>query len=76
MTGVKEIGTKAGAEWKPIGFSMQQLIEHVWIGNSPGLLKEKPSEAGTIFRVIWKAAEEAQLNPKIDPTVKPYVFDI
>lgn len=71
----KTIGHKAGAEWVPPSKLMQQFIGHIWIGYSPGLIKEKPSEAGAIFRVIWKAAEEAGFDLKI-MKIKPYEFDI
>lgn len=61
----KTIGDKVGAEWAPLSPIMKGLIKHVWVGYSPGLLKEKPAEAGSIFRVIWMAAAEAGLNPTV-----------
>lgn len=76
ITGEKRIGAKTGAEWKPMGPYMQAIISHVWVGYSPGLLREKPSEAGSIFRVIWKAAEEAGLSPAINTAIKPYDFEL
>lgn len=65
MTMHKTIGDKAGAEWMPASHLMRQFVPHVWVGFSPGLVKEKPSEAGSIYRVLWRAASEAGLNPKI-----------
>lgn len=76
MLHIKTIGDRAGAEWKPVSILMQQHIEHVWVGYSPGLLKEKPAEAPAIFRVIWMAAEEAGLKPKVNLKLKPYEFTL
>lgn len=72
----KTIGNKVGAEWEPVSPMVRKFFKHIWIGYSPGMLKEKPSEAGAIFRVIWMAAEEAGFKVKVDPSVKPYVFDV
>lgn len=74
ITHHKAIGDKAGAEWKPVSLLMRNYVEHVWVGYSPGLLKEKPSEAGAIYRVIFKAAAEANLNPRPNLKLKPYEF--
>lgn len=76
FTMVKEVGKRAGADWEPISPIMKQHVDHIWIGISPGVLKEQPAEAGSIFRVIWMAAEEAGLNPEVDESVKPYDFDV
>lgn len=76
FTLVKEVGKKAGAEWAPISPIMKQHVDHIWIGMSPGVLKEQPSEAGSIFRVIWMAAEDAGLSPAVNEDMKPYQFDI
>jgi len=71
----KQISKKAGAEWVPLSPVMRQHVKHVWVGFSPGLVKEKPSEAGGIYRVIFMAAKEAGLNPAV-AKIKPYEFDI
>lgn len=76
FTMVKEVGKKAGADWEPISPVMRQHIDRIWIGMSPGVLKEQPSEAGSIFRVIWMAAEEAGLKPVVNQDVKPYPFEV
>jgi len=76
FTGDKTVGARAGAEWPPLGHTMKSLVPHVWIGYSPGMLQEKPSEAGAIYRVIWAAAEEAGLAPQFNPNLKPFQFDI
>lgn len=74
ITQHKTIGDKAGTSWEPVSLLMRKYMAHVWVGFSPGLLKEKPAEAGSIYRVIWKAAEEAGLNPQTNTKLKPYEF--
>lgn len=76
FTLAKKIGSKQGCEWVPASPIIRQHVEHVWIGFSPGLLKEKPSEAGSIYRVIYMAAKEAGLKPHVNLTLKPYDFQI
>lgn len=74
MTHCKTVGDKQGAEWEPISPLMRQHVPHVWVGFSPGLLREKAGEAGSIYRVIFMAAKEAGLNPKPNLAIKPYEF--
>lgn len=74
FTLVKEVGKRTGSDWKPISPIMQQHVDRIWIGMSPGVLKEQPAEAGSIFRVIWMAAEEAGLKPEVNQNMKPYEF--
>ncbi len=76
FTGEKTIGSKQGAEWRPLSPLMQRHVSHIWIGYSSGIIREKPSEAGAIYRVIWAAAQEAGLNPVANMKVKPYEFDV
>jgi uracil-DNA glycosylase len=76
ITGHKTIGDYAGAEWAPVSLLMRQHVPEVWIGYSPGILREKASEAGAIYRVIFKAAEAAGLNPHADLSIAPYEFPI
>jgi len=75
FTGSATIGANAGAEWEPREQWLRELIEHVWVSYSPGFVLEKPSESGAIFRVLWKAAEEAGLNPK-STKQPPFEYDI
>lgn len=73
FTGHATIGDRAGAEWKPREIWLEPLLEHVWVSYSPGYVLESPSESGAIFRVIWKAAEEAGFTPKVT-RVPPFDF--
>lgn len=68
FTGSATIGERAGAEWQPREMWLRERIEHVWVSYSPGYVvgeKGKTAEAGAIFRVLWRAAEAAGLNPKV-----------
>lgn len=74
ITQHKTIGDKAGTSWEPVSLMLRRIVPQVWVGFSPGLLKEKPAEAPAIYRVIWKAAFEAGLNPVVNTKLKPYDF--
>lgn len=74
LTGYGKIGEVEGCSWVPIERPLRDLGINVWIGYSPGYALEKPSESQGIYRVLWKAAEEAGLNPVFDPSVKPFPF--
>lgn len=74
FTLIKKIGDRQGCEWTPASPVIRQHVRNVWIGFSPGLLREKPSEAGSIYRIIFMAAKEAGLKPKTNLTMKPYDF--
>lgn len=75
MTQEQHVGQRAGVEWTPTGLFMKRYVDHVWVGLSPGVLKEKPSEAGAIYRVIFMAAEEAGLSPHV-AKIAPFDFQI
>jgi uracil-DNA glycosylase len=76
VTGGSILGDWAGADW-PLArnHTMHCIIPKVWVGYSPGYALEKPSESGGIFRVLWKAAEEAGLNPTVTK-IPPFEFNI
>ncbi len=75
ITGSKEIGRWAGSKWPPLGFVMKQIVSEVWVGYSPGYVLEKPSEAGGVFRVLWRACEDAGLKPVVTK-ITPFDFDV
>lgn len=72
----KQIGLRQGTDWVPASPLVRQIVPRVWVGFSPGLLENKPSEAGSIYRVIYIAAEEAGLKPQTNLKIKPYEFTI
>lgn len=47
-------------------------IEHIWCGYSVQYALMSPSESPDMFRVLWYAAEEAGLKPKLNPSVTPF----
>jgi len=75
FTGSATVGTHAGAEWTPREKWLQSRLSHVWVSYSPGYVLEKPSEAGAIFRVLWRAAEEAGLSP-VSTKQPAFDFDV
>ena len=70
LIGSKAIGDYAGSKWEPCEPAMRKLLngDGVWIGYSPGYAIHSPAEGGAVFRVLWKAAEEAGLNPVVTKT--------
>lgn len=76
MVGRGRIGEMQGAEWPAFSPFIKTLVPHIWVGYSPLMLLEKASEAGSIYRIIVAAAEEAGLNPKTNHTLKPFNFNI
>lgn len=75
MTQCKTIGDRQGAEWEPVSHMMRAYVPHVWVGYSPGLLREKAAEAPSIFRMIWMGADEAGLQPVVQK-IPPFEFKI
>lgn len=73
--GSATIGRRAGAEWTPRESWLQERISELWVSYSPGFVLEKTSEAGSIARVLWRAAEMAGLSP-IDTKQPHFEFEI
>ncbi len=48
----------------------------VFVTYSPAYAIETPSQIVGIYRMIWWAAEYAGLNPKFNPQIKPFNYDI
>jgi uracil-DNA glycosylase len=67
--------TKAGWKWQS---PATKIVERVWVTNSPAsaVPPASPSESVELYRVLFKAAEEAGLNPCHNPNCKPYPFDV
>ena len=74
LTGYAKIGEIEGSFWRPIEPFMRSRFVHVWIGYNPGYVMEKPGESGGVYRVLWKACEEAGLNPAFQKDVKPFNY--
>lgn len=64
MTGASEMGEFVEESWTPREIELRQYTPHVWMTYSPAYGIEKPAEIPSIYRVLFKAAEEAGLDPK------------
>lgn len=71
FTGKSKVGEVEGLELRCWEGVVQQYSPTIWISYSPWA---HASEAPNIFRTIYCAAESAGLNPKLDPSVEPYVW--
>lgn len=72
FTGKTQLGPNIGRNiraWEPV---VRDYAEHVWVGYSLTYILLYPSDTPSVFRVLFQAALEAGLNPKIDPTVPPF----
>lgn len=72
FTGKSKVGDYEGQRvrsWEPI---VSELVDGVWVGYGLTYILMFPSDSYRTFRVIYKAAEEAGLRPKIDSTVSPF----
>lgn len=56
--------------------AVKEVIKEVWCAASPYQLLQVPSDTPNVYRVLFQAAKEAGLKPKINPEVKPYRWEI
>ena len=75
FNGSSELSAFAEECWTPREPSVRELgVRHIWVSYSPLYLIEKPAESPEVYRTLWKAAEEAGLNPtttKVPPIAWP-----
>lgn len=74
FTGHTRIGDYQGRAipiWEGV---VRDYAQRIWIGYSLNYILAYPSDTPSVFRVIYRAAEEAGLKPKIDPTVPPFIW--
>lgn len=70
--GTGEIKDYQGTNWVPREEAIGTTWSRVWIGYSIAYALQSPSEAHSIFGLIWQAAEAAELNPQINETIPPF----
>lgn len=68
--GKHQVGEFAGVDWPTF------KKRNIWITYSPAYVFQKPSELPAIYRVFYRAAEQAGLNPKFNPKLTPFDFNI
>lgn len=76
FTGNTELKNFEGMSW---GANEPQVrdcgVSQVWVTYNPNYLLEKPAETPEVYRVIWRAAIAAGLQPK-ETQVKPFNWDL
>ncbi len=76
FTGNTEIGKFEDCSWEPREPQIRELgIPHIWVTYSPLYCFEKPAETPSLYRVVWRAAVEAGLNPQ-ETKVPPYKWEV
>lgn len=67
--------TKAGWKWQS---PFTKIVERIWVTNSPASAVPPASASASVelYRVLFCAAEEANLNPHHNPNCKPYPFEV
>lgn len=72
FTGGGKVGDNEGRKHRAWEGVVRDYCEGVWCSYSINYILTSPSDTPRVFRTIYRAAEEAGLNPKLDPTVPPY----
>lgn len=63
-TGVKNHTEDPVRAWEG---TVRKFVAHIWCGYSLAYVLVSPSAITKVFKTIWQAAEEAGLNPKLNP---------
>lgn len=76
FTGNSELAKFEGMSWTPNESQVRDCgVGAIWVTYNPSYLLEKPAETPEVYRVIWRAAESAGLQPK-ETKVKPYKWNL
>lgn len=65
-------GDKEGTSWKP---AEKQVTPRIWVSYAPGYALQSPAESPGIYRVLWRAAEQAGLTPKTNLNIPVFDYD-
>lgn len=72
FTGKAQIGDFEGRRipaWEPV---VRDFVDGIWISHGTSYILTSPSDTPRVFRVLYKAAEEAGLNPQLNPEIPPF----
>lgn len=72
FTGKTQIGQHVECKrraWEPI---VRDYVDEVWVGYSLQYILTSPSDTPSVFRVLWQAAVDAGLKPKLNPEIPPF----
>lgn len=75
FTGQAKVGPLAERDYVPWEGVVRKYVKRVWIGYNPwACLGPSASDAVSIFRTLWQAAEDANMKPVLNPSVPPFNF--
>lgn len=75
MTGRSDkVKESEGTTWTPAEPQVRDYVPNVWVSYSPAYALQDMAESVGIFRVLWHAAIDAGLKPKIDKGVAPFDY--
>jgi len=63
-----------GTTWTPSEPAVREFVPHVWVSYSPAYVLQDMGESVGVFRVLWHAAVDAGLKPKLDGGVAPFDY--
>lgn len=72
LTGKHQIGKAEGDRFRAWEGVVNQYAPHVWATYSLAYALTSPSGTPKVFRTMFSAAEEAGLNPQLNPRIKPF----
>lgn len=72
--GSDKVGDYEGTNWIPDEPFVREHVERLWISYSPAYALEAPAESVGIYRVLWFAAMEAGLQPKLNTKQTPFDY--
>lgn len=76
FTGNSELKNFVGMSWQATEPAVRDCgIDRVWVTYNPLYLLEKPAETPEVYRVIWRAAEAAGLQPR-ETKIKPFNWEL
>lgn len=74
FVGQGKVGLAVESKWTPTEPFVREFVPHVWIAYSAGYPLQDPAESVGVFRTLWRAAEDAGLNPKINLKEQPFDY--
>ncbi len=64
-------GQYAGCDW----IFQKKTGRKIWLTYSPGAVFQSPAESPAMYRVLYKACEQAKLKPLFNPNTEPFDFE-
>lgn len=74
--GGAQLKTKEGTKSNPHDKEIRAKVNQVWIAYAPAYADATPAETLRLYRVMFRAAQQAGLNPVFNPNAKPYDYNL